>query len=146
MLQQEIFAGHPYGHSPAGTVEGLQKHHPGRREAFYKQHYTRANLMLGVAGGYPAGLRRPPARRTWPPCPRARRAAQELPPAPKVEGRNFTLIEKETGSVGINLGFPLPITRADADYYPLMVANSFLGEHRTFHGRLMNAAAGQTAA
>ena len=39
---------------------------------------------------------------------------------------------------GINFGFPLPITRADADYYPLMVANSFLGEHRTSNGRLMN--------
>jgi zinc protease len=40
--------------------------------------------------------------------------------------------------VGINFGYPLPITRADADYYPLMVANSFLGEHRTMNGRLMN--------
>ena len=39
--------------------------------------------------------------------------------------------------MGMHFGFPLPITRADADYYPLMVANSFLGEHRTFHGRLM---------
>ncbi|HSF43337.1 MAG TPA: insulinase family protein, partial [Thermoanaerobaculia bacterium] len=40
-------------------------------------------------------------------------------------------------AVGIHFGFPLSVTRADADYYPLLVANSFLGEHRTFHGRLM---------
>ncbi|MDP7691798.1 MAG: hypothetical protein QGG89_08155, partial [Vicinamibacterales bacterium] len=28
--------------------------------------------------------------------------------------------------------------RADDDFYPLMVANSYFGEHRTFNGRLMN--------
>ena len=61
-----------------------------------------------------------------------------LPPAPKVQGHDFTLVDKQTGSVGIHFGFALPVTRADADYYPLMVANSFLGEHRTFNGRLMN--------
>lgn len=137
MLQQEIFAGHPYGHSSSGTVEGLKKVTLDDVKAFYKQHYTRANLMLGVAGGYPqdfvARLQKDLAV-----LPLGTRSRQELPPAPKVTGRNFTLIEKQTGSVGINLGYPLPITRADADYYPLMVANSFLGEHRTSHGRLMN--------
>jgi zinc protease len=56
---------------------------------------------------------------------------------PKIEGRRFQLLEKETGSVGIHLGYPLPVTRADADYYPLLVVNSYLGEHRTSHGRLM---------
>ena len=45
--------------------------------------------------------------------------------------------------MGIHFGYPLPITRADADYYPLMVANSFLGEHRTFNGRLMNELRGE---
>jgi zinc protease len=28
--------------------------------------------------------------------------------------------------------------RADEDFYPLMVANSYFGEHRTFNGVLMN--------
>jgi zinc protease len=60
-----------------------------------------------------------------------------LPEIPAAEGRNFTLIDKETDSVGIHFGYHLPINRSDPDYYPLMVANSYLGEHRTFHGRLM---------
>jgi zinc protease len=47
------------------------------------------------------------------------------------------LIEKQTSTVGISLGFPLPVNRADPDYFPLMVANSYLGEHRSFYGRLM---------
>ncbi len=137
LLQQKIFKGHPYGHSPLGTVEGLQHITLDDVKQFYRQHYTQANLMVGVAGGYPADY---PSRltRDLAALPAGQKGRMALPPAPKVQGHNFTLVEKQTGSVGINFGFPLPITRADADYYPLMVANSLLGEHRTFNGRLMN--------
>jgi zinc protease len=136
-LQQEIYKGHPYGHSPIGTVEGLQRITLDDVKRFYQQHYTQGNLMLGVAGGYPADYASR-LTRDLAALPAGQKGRMALPPAPKIEGHNFTLVEKQTGSVGINLGFPLPITRADADYYPLMVANSFLGEHRTFNGRLMN--------
>ena len=137
MIQQVIFKGHPYGHAPAGTVEGLKSITLDDVKRFYKEHYTQGNLMLGVAGGYPGDyLAR--LQKDLSALPAGQKGRTPLPPAPKVEGRNFTLIDKQTGSVGIHFGYPLPITRADADYYPLMVANSFLGEHRTFHGRLMN--------
>jgi zinc protease len=137
LLQEKIFQGHPYGHSPIGTVEGLQHITLDDVKQFYKEHYTQANLMLGVAGGYPADY---VARLTkdLAALPAGQKGRAPLPPAPKVQGHNFTVVEKQTGSVGINFGYALPITRADADYYPLMVANSFLGEHRTFNGRLMN--------
>jgi zinc protease len=142
MIQQAIFESHPYGHAPAGTVEGLKSITLDDVKTFYKDHYTRANLMLGVAGGYPndyvAGLQKDLAT-----LPAGQKAKKDLPSLPKIQGRNFTLIEKQTGSTGIHLGFPLPVTRADADYYPLMVANSYLGEHRTFFGRLMVQLRGQ---
>ena len=135
-LQDVVFAGHPYGHPPAGSVQGLAAITLDDVKAFYAAHYTRAALMLGVAGGYPDGY---PARLAGAlaALPAGEAGEAPLPPPPAVEGRSFTLVEKQTASVGIHLGYPLPITRADADYYPLMVANSFLGEHRTFHGRLM---------
>jgi zinc protease len=137
LLQEKIFRNHPYGHSPIGTVEGLQHITLDDVKQFYKEHYTQANLMLGVAGGYPADY---VARLTkdLAALPAGQKGRAPLPPAPKVQGHNFTVVEKQTGSVGINFGYALPITRADADYYPLMVANSFLGEHRTFNGRLMS--------
>ena len=141
LLQQEIFKGHPYGHSPVGTVEGLQSITLEDVKQFYKQNYTQANLMLGVAGGYP-GNYIDQLKKDLSALPKGEKGLKELPPPPKVEGRNFTLVEKETGSVGIHFGHPLPITRANPDYYPLMVANSFLGEHRTFHGVLMNSLRG----
>jgi zinc protease len=135
-LQDVIFAGHPYGHPTAGTVQGLAAITLDDVKRFYAAHYTRAALMLGVAGGYPEGY---PARLTAAlgALPAGEPGTMALPPPPAVEGRRFTLIDKQTASVGIHLGYPLAITRADDDYYPLMVANSFLGEHRTFHGRLM---------
>jgi zinc protease len=136
LLQDEIFQGHPYGHSPVGTVDGLKNITLDDVKAFYKQYYTQSRLMLGVAGGYPsdyvAKLKQDLGR-----LPQGTPDSASLPPAPAVTGRNFTLVEKQTGSVGIHFGFPLSINRADADYYPLMVAGSFLGEHRTMNGRLM---------
>ncbi len=135
-LQQVIFDDHPYSHSPAGTVSGLESITLADVREFYRRHFTRANLMLGIAGGYPDGYLERLVERFSALSP-GERSRVELPAPAPIEGRRFTLIEKSTASVGIHFGYPLGITRADPDYYPLMVANSFLGEHRTFHGRLM---------
>lgn len=135
-IQTELFEGHPYGHPTAGTVAGLKSITLDDVRKFYRDNYTQANLMLGVAGSYPNGFVEK-LQQDLAALPKGQDDRMELPPLPKVTGRNFTLVEKETASVGVHIGFPLPITRADADYFPLMVANSFLGEHRTFHGRLM---------
>ncbi len=136
-LQDQIWRGLPYGHPSEGTVQGLANVTLDDVKAFYHQNFTRANLILGVAGGYPedypgklqsalAGL------------PEGSGEAVDLPPLPKPKGREFTLIAKQTDSTEINFGYAIPVTRADHDYYPLMVANSYLGEHRTFNGVLMN--------
>jgi zinc protease len=136
-LQDKIFAGHPYGHAPEGTVESLQKLTLDDVKAFYKDRFTQGALMLGVAGGYPKGYVER-LKKDLAALPAGTKGRKELPPVPKTAGRDLTLIDKETASVGINFGFALPVDRGDADYFPLMVANSYLGEHRTFYGRLMN--------
>lgn len=141
-LQQVLFAGHPYGHAPAGTVAGLAAITLDDVKAFYRRHYTQERLTLGLAGGLPEGYAASLAERLRG-LPRGEGARRPLPSPPPVAGRRFTLIEKPTDSVGIHFGFPVPVTRADPDYYPLMVAVSFLGEHRTFHGRLMQQLRGE---
>jgi len=135
-IQDAIFAHHPYGHPTAGTVEGLKNITLDDVKSFYREHYTQANLMLGVAGGYPAGYVEQ-LTKDLAALPAGQPGRKELPPAPTSTGRNFHLIDKPTASVGIHFGYALPINRSNPDYYPLMVANSYLGEHRTMHGRLM---------
>jgi len=136
LLQQEIFAAHPYAHAPAGTVGGLRALTLDDVRAFHRERYTRANLMLGLAGGYPAEWAAKLQERLQA-LPAGAAAAPMTLPAPRpARGRQVLLVEKETGSVGLHFGHPLPITRADADFYALLVATSFLGEHRTSHGRL----------
>ena len=141
-LQTELWEGHPYGHPRAGTLAGLKSITLDDVRKFYRDNYTQANLMLGVAGGYPEGYVER-LRKDLSALPKGEPGRMPLPPAPPVKGRNFLLVEKETASVGLHFGHPLPITRADPDYFPLMVANSFLGEHRTFHGRLMQQLRGE---
>ncbi len=142
LLQDEIYAGHPYGHPAEGTVEGLKSITLDDVKKFYQERYTQAGLMLGVAGGYPKGFPEELAS-SFAALPAGKEGRMDLPPVPKTKGRHITLVEKETGSQGITLGHALPITRAHPDYYPLMVANSYLGEHRTMYGRLMNQLRGQ---
>ncbi len=136
-LQDEIFEKHPYGHPAEGTVEGLKSITLDDVKKFYRERYTQASLMLGVAGGYPESF---PAElsRAFAALPAGKKGRLELPPLPKIQGRNFTFLEKDTASVGITLGHALPINRSHPDYIPLLVANSYLGEHRSMFGRLMN--------
>jgi len=62
----------------------------------------------------------------------------KLPKTQKIENIEVNLIEKKTPSTAISFGYPIDITRSHKDFYALMVANSYLGEHRTFNGVLMN--------
>ncbi len=137
LIQQEIFETHPYGHSPAGTVQGLNAITLDDVREFYRAHYTQGALTLGIGGGYPAGFDER-LRGALSALPAGTADRRPLPAPPAIEGRRFTLVDKDAESVGIHLGYPIPLTRKDEDFYPLIVANSYLGEHRTFHGRLMN--------
>lgn len=135
-LQQVIFHGHPYAHAPQGAVQSLAAITLDDVKAFRAERFGRAALTLGLAGGYPEGYPEELIE-ALAAMPVGHGDRLELPAPSQPEGRRFTLIEKATGSVGIHFGFPLEINRSHDDYYPLMVANSYLGEHRTFNGRLM---------
>ncbi len=67
-------------------------------------------------------------------APAARDAA-----APRTVGSpRAVLIEKQTRSVAISLGTTLDVKRGDPDYPALLIAQSYLGQHRASGGRLWN--------
>src|SRR5262245_10331237 len=55
-LYNLIYTNHPYGHHSRGTIASLQKLTVDDVRAFYRDHYTGGNLVLGLAGGYPKGF------------------------------------------------------------------------------------------
>lgn len=138
MIQQLIFTGHPYEHSPVGTIAGLKAITLDDVKNLYRQQYSQANLMLGVGGGYPQGFAEKLAKDLAAGLPAGQRSSATLPKPAEVKGRQVTLIDKKTGSVGVHFGYPIAINRSHPDFYPLLVANSFLGEHRTSFGRLLD--------
>lgn len=115
-LQDKIYAGHPYGHAPEGSVESLQRLTLADVKEFYKQRYTQGSLMLGLAGGYPKGYA-DRLKKDLAALPAGQKGRLELPAPPAISGRDLTVIDKETASVGINFGMPLAVNRSNPDYF-----------------------------
>jgi len=149
VLYTMIYPGnHPYGHQNRGAVGALGKLSLMDVRDFYQQNYTRANLVIGLAGGYPE---------TFPkqvdsdfaklltgatPDPRVSRRfgvdhlKLKLAPLKLEPGTKITIVQRETRSTGISLGFPINVTRADKDWPALAVVASYFGQHRSSNSYL----------
>jgi zinc protease len=129
-LYNTIYASHPYGHHNLGRLSALERLTLDDVRAFYRQHYTRANLVLGLAGGYqPAFLKKVQADFNKLP---AGGAGKMMIDAPKVDaGMRIEIIKRDTRSTGISLGFPIDVTRRDPDWPALAVVASYFGQHRS---------------
>lgn len=132
-----MYKGHPYGRPSQGTVAGLQAISLDDAKAFHASHFSRDRLIVGVAGGYPAGFAEAFAKR-FETLPAKGPALPKLPPPPKYKDNQVIIVQKPARADAISVGHPITITRKDPDFYPLTVARSYLGEHRTFNGVLMN--------
>ena len=134
-LQETIFAGTPYGHPPTGTVTGIEAISLDDVLAFQQEHFTRARLRLGIAGGYPDEA--------------VERLQSELAVLPEgepvdrnpiqghsVEGLKVEIIQKDTRATAISLGHPIEVTREHPDWVALWLARTWLGEHRASSGQL----------
>jgi zinc protease len=135
VLYNELYAEHPYGHHNVGTVSALEKMTIADLENFYRTHYTQESLILGIAGSYSLEfLGR--VKKDFGKLPKkAGHATKWMQPQP-VRGISVRMIEKETRSVAFSLGFPIAVKRGHPDYPALLVAQSYLGQHRMSGGRL----------
>jgi zinc protease len=135
-LYNVIYQGKPYGHENLGTVAALQKMTVADLQGFYRQHYTQANLIIGIAGGYsPEFLARVKSDFAALPAGPADRF-DELPAPAPITHSHATLVQKDTRSVAWSLGYPIDVKRGDPDFPALLLMNSWLGQHRESAGRL----------
>ena len=128
-LYDFVFRGTRYAHPPIGTVAGLRAVTLDDVRAFYGEHFTRANALLGVGGGFDDALvmslegavRALPAGTPAPP--------PDITPA-AIAGREVLLVDKPRADASISFGAPVDVHRGERDFYALWIANSWLGEHR----------------
>ena len=130
-----IFERHPYGHPTAGTVAGLHAITLRDVRRFYADMFTQDRLIVGVAGGYPEGFPESFVAR-FSALSAMGKPRKKLQPPP-AHGGEVLIVEKDARANAVSMGHPLDVTRADEDFYPLYLASSYLGEHRTFNGVLM---------
>ncbi|MFN7945073.1 MAG: pitrilysin family protein [Blastocatellia bacterium] len=134
-LYNIIYAGHPYGHQNRGRVSTLEKLTLDDVRNFYREHYTRANLVIGLAGGYPASFPQQ-VMNDFGRLPAGVREADKLPAPKLAPGTHIDIIERETRSTAISLGFPIDVKRGDKDWPALVLAASWFGQHRSSNSHL----------
>ena len=135
VLYEYIFEGTPYGHLEEGHISSLQNITLEDVKQFYRQHYTQANLILGIGGGYDANFKNTyVADFTRLPKGTPSRVTNITPPP--FEGMHVRIISKKANATAISFGYPIHITRANPDFYALSVARSWLGEHRNSSSHL----------
>jgi len=131
-----LFAGHPYG-TAGSSVQGLKATTLEDVKTYYRNTYTTGNIWIGLAGGYPKSFV-DRVKKDFAALPDGKFTPVTLPEPAQPQGLEVDVIQKPARAVAISIGHPLTITRKDKDFYALMVANSYFGEHRTFNGVLMN--------
>ena len=130
---------HPYGHHNSGTVSGLDAAALEDLKSFYAKHFQKNRLILGVAGGYPEGYPEALLGQLAAKLPSNEKVTVDRPridrPAAP-DGRRVTIVEKDTRSVAISIGFPIEVNRSHPDWAALYLFSSFLGEHRSSNSYL----------
>ncbi|MDQ6706334.1 MAG: insulinase family protein, partial [Acidobacteriota bacterium] len=128
-LYNLLYAGQPYGHENAGSVSDLRKLTLEDLQRFYRARLTQANLIIGIAGGYPDDF---PARvkKDFESLPEGDAARVKIPEPLPVAHNRASIIQKDTRSVAYSLGYPIEVKRGDPDYPALLAMQSYFGPHR----------------
>ncbi|MFQ5739191.1 MAG: M16 family metallopeptidase [Acidobacteriota bacterium] len=135
VLYEMIYAGHPYGHLNLGHIDSLKRLELDDVQRFYREHYTRANLVLGLAGDFSDSyLNR--LERELGALPQGSSSRVGLPRPAPFNGLEAELIEKDTRATAISFGFPIEVNRSHPDFPALWLVRSYFGEHRSTNSHL----------
>jgi zinc protease len=134
-LYNMIYAGQPYGHHNVGNISSLEKLTIDDVRDFYQKNYTQANLVIGMAGGYPNGFAKK-VETDFARLPAGQASKVKFEQPKLTAGTKIDIIKRETRSTAISLGFPIEITRSHKDWPALAVVASYFGQHRSSNSYL----------
>ncbi len=135
-LEDFLFKGTNYQSMVNGTASGLKNCNLGDARIQFRNFFTANNVTIGIAGNYtPEFLNQLTSDINKLP------AANAVIPKPgkanMADGLQVEIVQKDKAlGSAIFAGFELPITRRNSDFAALMIANSWLGEHRKAYSHL----------
>jgi len=135
-LDNWVLAGTSLDHLAQGTVRGLQSVKREDLETFYRTYYQSSDMFVAASITEPGTL-----KLLFSSLPAASVESQFRVGSPQALASHRLLIITQPNAIatGLHLGFPIPVKHGDPDYWPLFVANVFLGTHRDDFGRLYKA-------
>jgi len=126
---------HAYGHQNMGAIGALEKMTIKDVRDFYQTNFTQANLVIGLAGGYPE--RFPAQMQTdFAKLPKGSANGIKLSRPVQTPGTRIEIVQRETRSTAVSLGFPISVTRPSKDWPALAVVASYFGQHRSSNSYL----------
>jgi zinc protease len=137
VLYQNIYQGTPYAHYSGGTVSSLERLTLDDLKEFYRSQYTQSQLILGIAGGYSVAFL-DNMKKDFRGLPENAAFHPRMTPAKMIDGTRAVIVDKDTRSVAYSIGFPIEVTRDQADYAAMLLVSSYLGQHRMSGGVLYN--------
>lgn len=137
VLYAELYKNGPYGHYNLGTVSSLQKLTLDDVKQFYRTQYSQTNLFLGIAGGFPASFLEG-MKKDFRSLPEGAGFHPRNKPPETIDANKLVIVEKDTRSVAFSFGYPILTTRRLQDYPAMLLAASYLGQHRMSGGVLYN--------
>ena len=137
-IDEYVNQGTAYEHQAFGAEETIPAISRDDVVRFYRAFYRPGNMIVGVSSSDPAvvdpivdAVNRINAGVT------SEVPAVKIGSPARFSGRQAVVIEEPNApAAGVHLGFPIEVNRADPDFWPLYVAQTWLGTHRDSFGRL----------
>lgn len=135
LLFWEAYRGTPYEHPEEGYVQTVESITLDDVRDFYETYYVRDNVVVGLGGGCPEDFVHT-VRADFDGLPEGEVTPVMAPMPETPEGVQVLIVEKETNASAISLGFPVSFLRGHEDFFAMMLANSWFGEHRNSFSHL----------
>ncbi|WP_377487983.1 M16 family metallopeptidase [Pontibacter toksunensis] len=135
-LEDLLFRGTNYQHVVEGTSASVPNITLEDVKNHWRNYFTQNNVLIGIAGNYNDAF----LNQLKSDMAQLSDAKPNIPIAGEPNRPNGIQVEiiKKEDALGsaIFTGRPMPVTRSADDFAALMVANSYLGEHRKSYGKL----------